>query len=135
MTQKNSEKDQTDQNEDSLNNKRLQGDQRNETRMNQDNLFGQNIYQEANQDNNSDDQVQDIRSRLFNKPIKRKMNLEEAMTMLAVKSSDPDEVTAQFKKLMSLNDPAQGGSFYLQCKLMAAREVLNNSIKKDSKLL
>ena len=135
MTQKNNEKDQTDQNEDSLNNKRLQGDHKNETRMNQDNLFGQNIYQEANQDNNSDDQVQDIRSRLFNKPIKRKMNLEEAMTMLAVKTSDPDEVTAQFKKLMSLNDPAQGGSFYLQCKLMAAREVLNNSIKKDSKLL
>lgn len=135
MTQKTNEKIQINENEDSINKDKTQEDQAHKAKTSQENLFNQNTYQETSQENSSDDQATDIRSRLFQKPIKRKMSIEEAMMMLAVNSTDPNEVSAQFKKLMSLNDPAQGGSFYLQCKLMGARETLHSSIKKDPKLL
>jgi primosomal protein N' len=56
----------------------------------------------------------------------RKMTIEEAKALLEVTSSDPSEISKKFKNLMSLNDPSLGGSFYLQCKLIGAKEVLNN---------
>jgi mitochondrial import inner membrane translocase subunit TIM16 len=38
-------------------------------------------------------------------------------------------VTERFKKLFDLNDPKKGGSFYLQSKILRARERIEMEIR------
>ncbi|OIW24636.1 protein transporter [Coniochaeta ligniaria NRRL 30616] len=64
------------------------------------------------------------------------MTLDEACKILNVKQpanggkiENPEEVFERFKKLFDANDPQKGGSFYLQSKVLRARERLEAEIK------
>jgi mitochondrial import inner membrane translocase subunit TIM16 len=67
------------------------------------------------------------------------MTLDEACKILNVKSpggpsSSPpaaelEEVLGRYKRLFDANDPQKGGSFYLQSKVVRARERLEAEIK------
>lgn len=56
------------------------------------------------------------------------MTLQEAVQILNVKPPankgevDMEEVLERFKRLFDQNDPKKGGSFYLQSKILRARE-------------
>jgi len=55
------------------------------------------------------------------------MTLDEACKILNVKppqgaKTDMEEVFDRFKRLFDANDPQKGGSFYLQSKILRARE-------------
>ena len=41
----------------------------------------------------------------------------------------PEQIEERCEKLTKINDPAKGGSFYLQCKVMGAKEVLLEQLK------
>lgn len=62
------------------------------------------------------------------------MTLDEACKILNVKppqggQANMEEVTSRFKKLFDVNDPQKGGSFYLQSKVLRARERIEAEIK------
>ncbi|KAB5582922.1 Pam16-domain-containing protein [Coniochaeta sp. 2T2.1] len=65
------------------------------------------------------------------------MTLDEACKILNVKPPaknggemvNAEEVFDRFKKLFDANDPQKGGSFYLQSKVLRARERLEAEIK------
>lgn len=62
------------------------------------------------------------------------MTLDEACKILNVKPpqngrADMDEVTARFKRLFDNNDPKKGGSFYLQSKILRARERIEAEVR------
>ena len=53
------------------------------------------------------------------------MSKEEALRVIEVPQNFTEvEVQERFQHLFQINDPAKGGSFYLQCKFMGARDVL-----------
>lgn len=61
------------------------------------------------------------------------MTLQEAVNILNVKppkggQADMEEVMDRFKRLFDANDPKQGGSFYLQSKILRARERIEAEI-------
>ncbi|KAK0709884.1 mitochondrial import inner membrane translocase subunit tim16 [Lasiosphaeria miniovina] len=62
------------------------------------------------------------------------MTLDEACKILNVKpatdgkAADMEEVMERFKRLFDSNDPEKGGSFYLQSKILRARERLEAEI-------
>ncbi|KAM0322559.1 hypothetical protein ACHAQA_009406 [Verticillium albo-atrum] len=60
------------------------------------------------------------------------MTLDEACRILNVKPPKdgvpPEEVFDRFKKLFDANNPEKGGSFYLQSKVLRARERLESEI-------
>ena len=41
-----------------------------------------------------------------------------------------DAVTERFKKLFDINDPKKGGSFYLQSKVLRARERIELEVRE-----
>lgn len=43
---------------------------------------------------------------------------------------DTEELMERFKKLFDANDPKKGGSFYLQSKILRARERIEAEVKK-----
>jgi mitochondrial import inner membrane translocase subunit TIM16 len=62
------------------------------------------------------------------------MTLDEACKILNVKppqggKANLDEVMERFKKLFDANNPEKGGSFYLQSKVLRARERYEAEIK------
>lgn len=63
------------------------------------------------------------------------MTLEEAVKILDVKPPakggqvDMEEVMDRFKRLFDANDPQKGGSFYLQSKILRARERIEADAK------
>jgi import inner membrane translocase subunit TIM16 len=62
------------------------------------------------------------------------MTLDEACKILNVKppqggKANMEEVMDRFKKLFDVNDPQKGGSFYLQSKVLRARERIEAEIK------
>ena len=55
------------------------------------------------------------------------LSLEEACKILNVKppqggKTNMEDVIGRFKRLFDVNDPKNGGSFYLQSKILRARE-------------
>lgn len=44
-------------------------------------------------------------------------------------SADIENVMERFKKLFDLNDPNKGGSFYLQSKILRARERIEAEVR------
>jgi len=64
--------------------------------------------------------------------VRHRMTTEEAMRILGVHPSKPitpeelDKITIQ---LYEANDPAKGGSIYVQAKIVGARRILDESIK------
>lgn len=62
------------------------------------------------------------------------MTLDEACKILNVKppqggKANMEDVMERFKKLFDVNDPQKGGSFYLQSKVLRARERIEAEIK------
>ncbi|KAK3332227.1 Pam16-domain-containing protein [Cercophora scortea] len=62
------------------------------------------------------------------------MTLDEACKILNVKppkdgKADMEDVMARFKKLFDSNDTTKGGSFYLQSKILRARERIEAEVK------
>lgn len=60
--------------------------------------------------------------------------MEEACKILNVGPSkmgqiDIEFVTERFKRLFDLNDPKKGGSFYLQSKILRARERIEREVR------
>ena len=63
------------------------------------------------------------------------LTLEEACKILNVKPPmdgkvDMELVMERFKKLFDVNDPQKGGSFYLQSKILRARERIQNEVRQ-----
>lgn len=62
------------------------------------------------------------------------LTLEEACKILNVKppqggKANLEDVTSRFKKLFDVNDPKKGGSFYLQSKVLRARERIEAEVR------
>ncbi|RDL41872.1 Uncharacterized protein BP5553_01851 [Venustampulla echinocandica] len=62
------------------------------------------------------------------------LTLEEACKILNVKppqggKANMEEVTERFKRLFDVNDPQKGGSFYLQSKILRARERIESEVR------
>lgn len=62
------------------------------------------------------------------------ITMEEACKILNVGPSkmgqiDSEFVTERFKRLFDLNDPKKGGSFYLQSKILRARERIEREVQ------
>lgn len=62
------------------------------------------------------------------------MTLDEACRILNVKppqggQANMEEVLERFKKLFDANDPQKGGSFYLQSKVLRARERIEAEVR------
>lgn len=62
------------------------------------------------------------------------MTLDEACKILNVKppqgtQTNIEEVMDRFKKLFDANDPQKGGSFYLQSKVLRARERIEAEVR------
>jgi len=65
------------------------------------------------------------------------MTLDEAYKILHVKPiakdgvrpQDVEEVMGRFKRLFDANDPQKGGSFYLQSKILRARERIEAEVR------
>jgi len=62
------------------------------------------------------------------------LTLEEACKILNVKppqngNANMEEVMERFKRLFDVNDPKKGGSFYLQSKVLRARERIENEVR------
>ncbi|KAI1338806.1 protein transporter [Xylariaceae sp. FL0016] len=62
------------------------------------------------------------------------MTMDEACKILNVKppqggQANMEEVMSRFKKLFDTNDPQKGGSFYLQSKVLRARERIEAEVR------
>ncbi|XP_037069941.1 mitochondrial import inner membrane translocase subunit TIM16-like [Pollicipes pollicipes] len=55
-------------------------------------------------------------------PFGASISLEEAMKILNVDKLEPEQVKKNYDHLFKINDKAQGGSFYLQSKVVRAKE-------------
>jgi hypothetical protein len=54
----------------------------------------------------------------------------EALQVLQVETGyTAEQVEERYEKLTKINDPTKGGSFYLQCKVMGAKDVLLEQLK------
>ena len=63
------------------------------------------------------------------------LTLDEACKILNVKppsggKANLDDVMERFKRLFDQNDPQKGGSFYLQSKILRARERIELEVRK-----
>ncbi|KAL4930700.1 import motor complex subunit PAM16 [Aspergillus undulatus] len=63
------------------------------------------------------------------------ITLDEACKILNVKppqggEANLEQVMERFKKLFDLNDPQKGGSFYLQSKILRARERIEMEVRQ-----
>ncbi|CAG9320139.1 PAM16 [Blepharisma stoltei] len=59
------------------------------------------------------------------------IDLNEALKILQIESNyTVEQVEERFKRLLNTNDPAKGGSFYLQCKIQGARNTLLEELEK-----
>ncbi|KAL8778846.1 MAG: hypothetical protein Q9203_001737 [Teloschistes exilis] len=68
------------------------------------------------------------------------LTLDEACQILNVRSpqggkADMEEVMERFKRLYDVNDPTKGGSFYLQSKILRARERIELEAKQTQETL
>ncbi|EED15163.1 cochaperone Pam16 [Talaromyces stipitatus ATCC 10500] len=66
------------------------------------------------------------------------LTLDEACKILNVKPPQAGEtqletVMERFKKLFDLNDPQKGGSFYLQSKILRARERIEMELRETER--
>lgn len=67
------------------------------------------------------------------------ITLDEACKILNVKppqggQTNMEEVMERFKKLFDVNDPKKGGSFYLQSKVLRARERIESEVRKAEEI-
>lgn len=60
------------------------------------------------------------------------MTLEEAQQILNVDKLDPEKVKERYDHLFKVNDKGRGGSFYLQSKVVRAKERIDCELKAES---
>ncbi|XP_063371523.1 mitochondrial import inner membrane translocase subunit TIM16 [Cydia amplana] len=58
------------------------------------------------------------------------LTLEEAMQILNLDKLDPEKVQKNYEHLFSANDKSKGGSFYLQSKIVRAKERIDTELKQ-----
>ncbi|XP_063832637.1 mitochondrial import inner membrane translocase subunit tim16 [Ostrinia nubilalis] len=58
------------------------------------------------------------------------VTLEEAMQILNLDKLDPEKIQKNYEHLFSVNDKAKGGSFYLQSKIVRAKERIDAEFKQ-----
>ncbi|XP_076357230.1 mitochondrial import inner membrane translocase subunit tim16-A-like isoform X2 [Tachypleus tridentatus] len=61
--------------------------------------------------------------------IRLGMSVEEAKQILNIEQIDAEQLQKSYEHLFSVNDKSKGGSFYLQSKVVRAKERLNEEIK------
>ncbi|KAJ3259818.1 mitochondrial import inner membrane translocase subunit TIM16 [Boothiomyces macroporosus] len=59
------------------------------------------------------------------------MELDEAKKILDVERLEMEEIKKKYEKLFEVNDPKNGGSFYLQSKVFRAKERIELELKKN----
>uniref|UniRef100_A0A8C4X184 Presequence translocase associated motor 16 n=1 Tax=Eptatretus burgeri TaxID=7764 RepID=A0A8C4X184_EPTBU len=59
------------------------------------------------------------------------MSLQEAKQILNVTSMDPVDIHKNYEHLFKVNDKSVGGSFYLQSKIVRAKERLDEEVRID----
>lgn len=59
------------------------------------------------------------------------LTLEEAMQILNIEKLDPDKIKNNYEHLFSVNDKSKGGSFYLQSKIVRAKERIDTEFKQS----
>ncbi|KAI5705985.1 mitochondrial import inner membrane translocase subunit Tim16-like [Diaphorina citri] len=60
------------------------------------------------------------------------MTLDEARDILDIKQLDPKEIKQRYEFLFNANDSSKGGSFYIQSKVVRAKERIDQEVKKVS---
>lgn len=74
--------------------------------------------------------------------VRRRIATDEALKIMNIERSEltPQIVEERFQKFFNLNDPAKGGSFYLQSKIVRSKEALLQELnevatgKKDGEI-
>lgn len=61
------------------------------------------------------------------------LSLEEAKQILNVSSLDKKEIEERYERLFSSNEKAKGGSFYIQSKVVRAKERLDLELENLAK--
>lgn len=74
-------------------------------------------------------------SQAANNLVSSGLTLDEACKILNVRPPKAGEtnlevVTERFKKLFDMNEPTKGGSFYLQSKILRARERIELEVRR-----
>ncbi|CAH0731760.1 unnamed protein product, partial [Brenthis ino] len=59
------------------------------------------------------------------------LTLEEAMQILNIEKLDPEKIKQSYEHLFTSNDKAKGGSFYLQSKIVRAKERIDTELKSS----
>lgn len=57
------------------------------------------------------------------------MTLEEAKQIINVEEMDPEKIQKNYEYLFNINDKSKGGSFYLQSKVVRAKERLDTELE------
>ncbi|CAG9568147.1 unnamed protein product [Danaus chrysippus] len=57
------------------------------------------------------------------------LTLEEAMQILNIEKLDPEKIKNNYEHLFNVNDKTKGGSFYLQSKIVRAKERIDREVK------
>lgn len=61
--------------------------------------------------------------------IRSGITVEEAQQILNVSKLDPEEIRQKYEHLFNANDKSKGGSFYLQSKVVRAKERLDQELE------
>jgi hypothetical protein len=63
------------------------------------------------------------------------MEVDEALQVLNIPKSEfrTDKITERYERMFLANDPASGGSFYLQSKVFRAKESLEEELSRITK--
>lgn len=61
------------------------------------------------------------------------ITLEEAMQILNVDKINPEEVNKRYEHLFKINDKSKGGSFYIQSKVVRAKERIDQELVQKEK--
>ncbi|XP_050730579.1 mitochondrial import inner membrane translocase subunit TIM16-like [Eriocheir sinensis] len=58
------------------------------------------------------------------------MTLEEAKQILNVEELDPERIQKNYEYLFNINDKSKGGSFYIQSKVVRAKERVDKELEE-----
>ncbi|XP_064886952.1 mitochondrial import inner membrane translocase subunit TIM16 isoform X2 [Columba livia] len=61
------------------------------------------------------------------------ISLQEAQQILNVSNLNPEEIQKNYEHLFKVNDKSVGGSFYLQSKVVRAKERLDEELRIQAK--
>lgn len=57
------------------------------------------------------------------------ISIEEALQILNVDKLDPENINKNYEHLFKVNEKSQGGSFYIQSKIVRAKERLDEELE------